>query len=308
MQGQSGTTPEMMPEHAWGWYLYGVIRATPDAQATLAADKVDATAPTDEQPLELLASGALLAVARRVPLAEFSPEAISAHADDPAWLELSALRHNAVIEAVHRRHTMLPAKFGSVYARAQDVRAALHDEQTALRAQLAWLDGCDEWGVRLYGDLAAIRQRGETQRGDVARLRQELETASPGRAYLLRRKLADAQTDMAEGLLDDLIAQTYSQFVRHARAGLLTGRMAGARLDLDQDDPQAEVMRAAFLVPRDATPAFIAEVDAVAERQPGLWSTYSGPWAPYSFTAPPAGPEESAEESAEEHMEEVSDA
>ena len=306
MQGQPDTTPDMTPDHAWGWYLYGVIRATPDAQATLAGDILDATAPTNEQPLELLASGELLAVARRVPLAEFSPEAISAHADDPAWLELSALRHNAVIEAVHRRHTLLPAKFGSVYPHAEDVRAALHDEQAALRAQLAWLDGSDEWGVRLYGDLAAIRQRGEAQRGDVARLRQELETASPGRAYLLRRKLAGAQADMAESLLDDLIAQTYGQLARHARAGLLTGRMAGARLD--QDDSQGELMRAAFLVPREATQAFIAEVDAVAERQPELWSAYSGPWAPYSFTAPPAEPEEPAEESAQEHREEASDA
>ncbi|HEY7976235.1 MAG: GvpL/GvpF family gas vesicle protein [Ktedonobacterales bacterium] len=287
MQGQSPAQPEMSaPDHSWGWYLYGVIRAAPDTQERLArlaqGEPGQAPAP-GEQPLELLASGELLAVVRGVPLADFSPEAISAHADDPAWLEQSARRHNSVIEAVHRGDTMLPAKFGSVYPRAEDVRAALRDEQATLRDHLAWLDGCDEWGVRLYGDLVAIRQRGEAQHSDVARLRQELEAASPGRAYLLRRKLADAQASVADDLLNHLIAQVYDQFAHHARAGLLTWRMAGARLD--QDDAHAELMRAAFLVPRDSAQAFIAEVGAVAARQPELWSAYSGPWAPYSFAA-----------------------
>lgn len=302
MQGQPQAQPEMTPEtsapdHNWGWYLYGVILAAPDAQGSLArlaqGEPGQANTPT-EQPLESLASGELLAVVRRVPLADFSPEAISAHVDDPAWLEQSARHHNAVIEAVHREHTMLPAKFGSVYPRAEDVRAALQGEQATLRDHLAWLDGCDEWGVRLYGDLAAIRQRGEAQHSDVARLRQELETASPGRAYLLRRKLADARASVADDLLDRLIAQIYDQFAHHARAGLLTWRMAGARLE--QDDPHAELMRAAFLVPRESAQAFIAEVGAVAKRQPGLSGVYSGPWAPYSFAAEqPEQPKEASD-------------
>lgn len=299
MQGQPQAQPETTPktnafDHGWGWYLYGVILAAPDAQGRVArlaqGNPAGATAPT-EQPLELLASGELMAVVRRVPLVDFSPEAISAHADDPAWLEHSARHHNAIIEAVHRDHTMLPAKFGSVYPHAEDVRAALQDEQATLRDHLVWVDGCDEWGARLYGDLAAIRQRSETQHNDVARLHKDLEAASPGRAYLLRRQLADAQASVADALLDHLIAQAYSQFARHTSAGLLTWRMAGARLD--QDDPHAELMRATFLVPRESAQAFIAEVDVVAERQPGLWGVYSGPWAPYSFA--PEQPEEASD-------------
>lgn len=262
-----------------GWYLYGITRAEQGTR-----DSTSAFTQTDaNEPVEAIASGDVLAVVRRVPLDDFSPEALSTQAEDPAWIEAIVRQHNAVIEAVHRTRSILPAKFGCVYASAEDVQTALHDEHDTLLARLNWIDGCDEWGVRLYGDVATIRQRADMEQESVQRLRQELASASPGRAYFLERKLADELANAVDHLLDDLVGQAYAYCARRAREGQVSRRMAGSRLP--QDEESAEILRAAFLVPRESADAFIEDVRRFPESQPGLWCEYSGPWPPYSFAA-----------------------
>jgi hypothetical protein len=275
----------------WGWYLYGITRRTQEPSDDITDITAGVSLETDdqEQPLEVIPSGELLAIVRRVPLARFTPEALRYQAEDPTWIETAARRHNAVLERIHRARTVLPAKFGSVYVSAEDVQTALRDEHDRLLERLNWLDGCDEWGVRLYGNLAAIRQRAETEQDSVHRLREELASASPGRAYFLRRKLADELASIAERLLDDLVEQAYERFARHAKAGQLSQRIAGSRIS--QDDDSAEILRAVFLTSREEKEAFIADLSAFAESQPGLWCEYSGPWPPYSFAARPTDAE-----------------
>ena len=271
--------PSLPGDENIGWYLYGITRAedgTPDSMSTaIAADA--------NEPVETISYGGLAAVLRRVPLDDFTPEALSAHSEDPAWIEAAARRHNATIEAIHRERTILPAKFGSVYTRLEDVQTALRDEHDVLLEQLNGIKSCDEWGVRLYGDVATIWQRADLEQESVQHLRQELASASPGRAYFLQRKLADELTRAVDNLLDDLVGQAYAHFARHARAGQVTRQIAGSRISRDVES--VEVLRAAFLVSREAGDAFVEDVRRFSESQPGLRCEYSGPWPPYSFVA-----------------------
>jgi Gas vesicle synthesis protein GvpL/GvpF len=265
--------PPMPADESRGWYLYGITR--------------------DRQPLEGqelgsgaegIASAGLVAVVRRVSLDEFSPDALRTQAENPVWLETTARQHHAVIAAVHGKQAILPAKFGSVYARQEDVRAALAQQADTLLARLGRVEGCDEWGIHLYGELVAIQQRADEEHEDVRRAREELASASPGRAYLLRRKLEDQRDHALERFLDDLTTRAYACFAAHARAVQVTRRLSSARIDASQHN--AELLRAAILLPRDATDAFIQDVQRFAEREDGVHCEYSGPWPPYSFAEP----------------------
>lgn len=287
-QAASDAATPAPTDEDWGWYLYGITRreqrASDDTHAeAFAGISGETDGNDDSRPLETISSGELLAIARRVPLADFSAEALSARAEDPAWIELMARRHNEVIARIHQTRAILPAKFGSVYANAEDVRTALAEERESLLARLSWIDGCDEWGVRLYGNLAVIRSRADTEDDSVRRLREELASASPGRAYFLQRKLADALSSALDRLLDTLIQQAYEHFLQHARAGQISRQIASSRINLDEES--AELVRAAFLVPRESADAFIEDVSAFSESQSGLRCEYSGPWPPYSFAA-----------------------
>ena len=270
-----------------GWYLYGITRRGVPAtrrsergngdrgMAELALD-----AGADEgEPVQVLDCGALAAIVRWVPLAQFSEEALRARHDDSAWFAAMAHRHNQVIAAIHQQQAILPAKLGSVYARAEDVQAAVAGAQQALLAQLERVEGCDEWAVHMYADRAAIEQRVVAAHPTIQALQQEIAAASPGRAYLLQRKLDEERAAATDQALRELAQAEYEHLARWAVAGQLTQPARSAPTAHDE----IEVLRAAFLVQRASADAFLAELRSCVESREGVHCEYSGPWPPYSF-------------------------
>lgn len=270
----------------WGWYLYGITRAE---ERTSDGEHGPAGLGTLDS-AEVIAQDDLEAVVRRVPRDEFAPETVQARADDPTWLEEIATHHNAVVNAIHQERAILPAKLGSVYASVEELRAALAQAHDTLLTHLGRLAGCDEWGVRLYADLARVRQRADAENAGVRGLEAELVSASPGRAYFLQRKLADERAAAAEGALDDLVERSLVQLRQHAADIQVSKRITDARVG--QQDGEVEVVRVAVLVPRDTAEMFQEHLKDLVESEIALRCEYSGPWPPYSFANPPEQPEE----------------
>jgi Gas vesicle synthesis protein GvpL/GvpF len=275
---------------AWGWYLYGLTRR--GALATTQPERGNGARGTaalaldlgrDEgEPVQVLDCGALAAIVRRVPLAHFSEDALRARHDDTAWFAEMAHRHNQVIAAIHQQQTILPAKFGSVYARAEDVQTAVAEAQEALLAQLERVEGCDEWAVHVYANHPAIAQRVTAEHPTIRQLQQELATAHPGRAYFLQRELDEEHAAATEQALRALAQAAYEHLARWAVASQVTppARATPAA------HGEIEILRAAFLVPRANADTFLAEVRSCVEGRDGVRCDYSGPWAPYSFAVP----------------------
>ena len=274
----------------WGWYLYGITRR--GALATTQPERGNGARGTaalaldlrrDEgEPVQVLDCGALAAIVRRVPLAQFSEEALHARHDDTAWFAEMAHRHNEVIAALHQKQTILPAKFGSVYARAEDVQTAVAEAQEALLAQLERVVGCDEWAVHVYADRAAIAQRVAAEHPTMQQLQQELTAAPPGRAYLLQRELDEEHAAAIEQVLRELPQAAYE----HLAARAVAGRMTQPARSTPNAQGEIEVLRAAFLVRRANADTFQAELRSYVEGRDGVHCEYSGPWAPYSFAVP----------------------
>jgi Gas vesicle synthesis protein GvpL/GvpF len=273
----------------WGWYLYGITRrgvlATrrPErgngdrGMAELAID----TGADDGEPVQVLDCGALAAIVRCVPLADFSEEALQACGS--AWIAEMARRHNQVIAAIHQQQAILPVKFGSVYARAEDVQAAVAGAQDALLAQLERVEGCDEWAVHMYADRPVIEQRvAATEHPRLHQLQQDLAAAPPGRAYFLQREVDEERAAATDQALRALAQDGYDRLARWAVASQVT---PPAR-PTSEDHDEIEVLRAAFLVRRASADSFLAEVRSCVEGRNGVHCEYSGPWAPYSFAVP----------------------
>jgi Gas vesicle synthesis protein GvpL/GvpF len=275
---------------AWGWYLYGITRH--GAPATTQAERGNGARGTaalaldlkgDEgEPVQVLDCGALAAIVRRVPLAQFSAEALRARHDDTAWFAEMAHRHNQVIAALHQQQTILPAKFGSVYARAEDVQTAVAEAQDTLLAQLERVEGCDEWAVHVYAHRPTIEQRAAAEHQRLHQLQHELATAHPGRAYFLQRELDEERAAATEQALRELAQVAYERLARWAVAGRVT---PPARSTADAHG-EIEVLRAGFLVRRANADPLLAEVRSCVEGRDGVRCEYSGPWAPYSFAVP----------------------
>jgi len=283
------TLPARVPDDA-GWYLYGITRRSTDAEGLepLSDAHDDAESPlgheTGHERLQLLGEGNLAAVIRRVRRSDYTAEALQAHLSDPDCLEMMVRRHNAVIAGIHQEQAILPSRFGGVYARTEDVAAAMREHHDALLAQVEWLDGCDEWAVHVYVDPQGVRARVRAEQA-AEPLQHQLAGARPGRAYFLRRKLEDELTARISRKTEELAHAANDGF---ARLAIATRAERPAHLS-GGDSGDIEVLRAALLVHRERRDELVAELGACAEEQDGWRCAYSGPWPPYSFAAFSAG-------------------
>lgn len=260
-----------------GWYLYGItLRET----ATALMD--DLPVSDSSKPVQTLEQGKLAAVVEQVSLAEFRPEALQERAQNLVWLEAMVRGHNQMVERIHQRGAVLPVKFGAVYPNREKLLAALAERHDDLLAQLQRLQHCDEWGIHLYADRQAI-QRLAAEHPTLQRLKGELAVASPGRAYLLKRRLSDEMVAITDEALNVLARTNYKRLARFAVAGQSNPRSQKATGEAGEQ----EIFHATLLVQRASLASFLAEVQRLGEEQEGLRCEYSGPWPPYSFAELP---------------------
>jgi hypothetical protein len=281
--------PQEAPENSDRcWYLYGITwlrtqggRLSEPGSGNRRQTKLVTGPQLGDESVEVLGCGDLVAIVKLVPLAEFDTEATQESNHDAVSLEAMVRSHNEIIATIHREQAILPAKFGCLYGRAEDVRAALEQTHDALVAQLKRLEGCDEWAVHIYVDRPAVQQRVNAEHPTMRQLHQQLATARPGRVYFLQRKLADELAIATEQTLSDLAQSGYDHLARRAVAGQVNPiRRAASNVSGDW-----EILRAAYLVRRSNQGTFIAEIQTLAESQEGLRCEYGGPWPSYSFAA-----------------------
>jgi hypothetical protein len=267
-----------------GLYLYGIIRRAGAQAATSPAAEGSAESGSDADAGSalLVVQGDLAAVVRTAQLAEFDPEEIRRRAEDPAWLAAAVQRHNAVIAAVHETRAILPARFGSVYASAEDLSATLAASHDRLLTQLDRLEGCDEWGIHVYADRARVEARVVAEDPALRDAMSEIGTASTGRAYFLRRKLLDQVADATDRALAALAQSVFDSLLRLA----VDGDISPPAVRSPEGDADTEILRAAFLVRRAARQDFLAAVEALADEAGELHCERTGPWPPYSFAVP----------------------
>jgi hypothetical protein len=274
--------PQTVADAVRGWYLYGITRrgslaaVLADADAGLPADAV-LTAPAGSAPLQLLECGGLAAIVRPVLRADFSLAAVEERLRS-ADLEVLVRSHNQVIEAIHDRQAILPAKFGMVYADASDIVSALRSACDVLLTQLNRLEGCDEWAVHLYANREVVRERVSSRIPVVRRLREEFAAARPGRAYFIERQLRD---ELEAATRQVLVTLAQGAFDRLA-SSVIAGQVNPVRPATNAAG-EVEILRAAFLVSREGAEQFEADVRAAADASEGLRCERSGPWPPYSF-------------------------
>lgn len=260
-----------------GWYLYGVTRR---GRLDDVLAEADATPWAGEHaPLELLESAGLTAIVRQVRLADFDPAVLRQRLQDAEALEAMVRGHNRVIDRVHERQAILPARFGVVYAGARDIVAALRNACGVLLPQLHRLEGCDEWAVHVHADRAVVQAGVAAREPELGRLRAAHAAARPGRAYFLERQMRDALEGATRQALASLAQHAFDRMASAA----VDAQVAPVPRDADARGAESEILRAAFLVSRDALARFEAAASTDAGDGQGLRYECTGPWAPYSF-------------------------
>jgi hypothetical protein len=175
--------------------------------------------------------------------------AICAPADEREVTAEALWRHEEVVEALMEDRDLLPVRYGTLVDDDAAAIRAVDARRDELAAALDRVRGAVELSVRAVADDPAD--------GDGE--------AAGGASYLrAKMRAAAAQETVTRSLHEPLAALARADMQRPPR-------------------PPSELLRAAYLVDRDAIGTFTRLVARLDDRHPDLKLLCTGPWPPYSF-------------------------
>jgi hypothetical protein len=232
-------------------------------------------------PVTLLPHRDLAAVVSAVPLDEWGEEPLKVRLADMAWLEAKVRAHQAVLDALLPRATLVPMKFATVYydrGGVEELLATHYEEFTAILSRLA---GRQEWGLKLYCDEAQLAAHLAEISPEVRQMRAEIESKPKGAAYLLARKLQELSSQEIERIVFDVADSTHTTLAGLSVASRLNP-LHGPEIT---GRPERMLLNAAYLVDAAALDAFRPALAEIATRYDGRGFQFelSGPWPAYNF-------------------------
>ena len=174
--------------------------------------------------------------------------------------EAELLDHHRVIQSIFGRVPCLPARFGSVFADADELRARLAVREEGLASQLALLGHRCELAI-----TCAWRDGGRVAPAASA-------PAQTGRAYLERG-----------------VARTRTQKEQQRRAAEIVARLLGelavepAFIRHRTCPRPAVAVSMSALVTRDEIDGINSRLERLGAQLPDVTTVVQGPWAPYTF-------------------------
>lgn len=262
------------------FYVYCI--GTGSELAPLFAGKLPG-AVEESAPLTMLATRDLTAVVSAVPLASYGEEALQERLSDAAWTATRAMRHEFAVEFFARRAAVIPLRFGTIYLTRGRIAHLLEERGAEFAAIIERLAGREEWGVNVYTERALLRERVVSTSPRLREMAEQASAASPGQAYLLRKKIDALRADEARAETRRITSEIERELSAAAGEPGVVLRMLK-----DEANEHGELAaRFAFLVRRAGFDDFRAAAERLAERHAahGFRIELTGPWPAYNFVA-----------------------
>ncbi len=232
--------------------------------------------------LELIATDELAAVASAVPLKDYGEDVIAERLSAPAWTAERALRHERVVEYFARRAGVVPLRFGTIYLTRERTARMLDERHAEIAPIITRLNGREEWGVNVFADRAKIKEAIVSVSPRLRELSAQAETASPGQAYLLRKKIEAMRADESRAAIRRIALEIETEITR------ATEGSARLRIHKDEAGEHGDVAaKLAFLVARTRFDEFRAAAEEMAQKYAplGIRLELTGPWPAYNFAS-----------------------
>src|SRR5688572_27494657 len=179
-------------------YVYAVTRnaATPDTEGVDGTTRFGTTAVDDVH-----------AVFTPVNASEFSQDVIDRRAGDLEWLGSIGYRHQAVMADLMKKTAIVPLRAFTLFSSEEALRAYLNEHREVLSKTLDRLDGRQEWTLRIELEPAKWSEALTSRVASLRDLQNEIGAASPGKAFLLRKKLDDEKKRASHTAEDELVGE-----------------------------------------------------------------------------------------------------
>lgn len=254
-------------------YVYAITRdaVLPHGEAIDASDRFGSTT-----------AGALSAAFTPVDPAEFSQDVIDQRASDLDWLGAIGYRHQAVMTQLMKSTEIVPLRAFTLFSGEPALREYLEEHTEPLTKTLDRIGGKEEWTLQIEFDPAKWSEAMQLRVASLRALQDEIAAASPGKAFLLRKKLEEEKKRASREAEQHLVAEIEAEILAKLRAQTVSE----SRERRDGAFPQINV-----LLNRDEEALVMELRDTLAAKyEPeGVTLGVTGPWPPYTFVAEPEG-------------------
>jgi hypothetical protein len=215
-----------------------------------------------------------------VDASEFSQEVIDRRAGDLEWLGSIGYRHQDVMADLMRKTAIVPLRAFTLFSSEDALRAYLREEREPLMKTLDRLEGKQEWTLRIELEptkwAEALTQRVASLRA----VQEEIAGASPGKAFLLRKKLDEEKKRASHAAEEGLVGEIEQAVMMKLRCETV----AESRQRRDGAFPQINV-----LINRDEESVLHELREQLDDRyrREGVTLALSGPWPAYTFAGGP---------------------
>jgi len=248
-------------------YVYAITRTpvTPDCEA------VDQSRRFGAATIEGLA-----AVYTPVKDEEFSQEVIDRRAGDLEWLGAIGYRHQDVVANLMKATAVIPLRAFTLFSSEEALRSYLTGNAVTLRSVLDRLDGKQEWTLKVEFEPQRWSQSLSKRIDSLRDLEQEIESASAGKAFLLKRKLDDEKKRASHAAEQTVVAEIEKTVLDKLRCETV----AESREHRDGAFPQINVLinRDEETLLQDLHTDLMNRYEAE-----GVTLALTGPWPPYTF-------------------------
>ena len=207
---------------------------------------------------------------------EFSQETIDRRAADLEWLGAIGYRHQAVVQDVMKKTAVVPLRAFTLFSSEDALRRYLHEHADMLGAALDRLDGKQEWTLRVELEPQKWSDALASRVDSLRELQEQIASASPGKAFLLRRKLDDERKRASHEAENALLSEVERAVLDRLRCETV----AESRERRDGGFPQINV-----LINRDEEATLQELHETLNDRyaSEGVSLALTGPWPPYTF-------------------------
>ncbi|WP_266077534.1 gas vesicle protein GvpL [Haladaptatus caseinilyticus] len=251
-----------------GRYLYCVV----DADATSETGEPFSMAGIDDETVSVVAENGIGAVVQSCE----SPY----DTDDLELVRDWLLTHQEVVDAAGETFgTPLPFRFDTILKGDDDrVRTWLTDQRETLETHLADFAGHWEYRVGVAWDGELVREELESSDDELADLRDRIDEASEGTAFLLEKQYDSRIRDLRQARKESLtsrLRENLEPLVREID-------VLDSHQNVLGEGSSDEVVQVAFLAHEEREADIGTVLDDIAA-EPGIEVRFTGPWPPYSF-------------------------
>lgn len=230
----------------------------------------------------------LYAVLSKVSTDEFSEENLRKNLADLEWLKTKVSIHEKVIETVMknsclagRQACVIPFKFGTIFNTEENLKVMLKEHISEFKDALKYLEGKEEWGVKIYCNLTELKENFIYENKELLSLNNEIDSASCGKAYILKKKKEDLVKRVVNKKLNEYGQYSFER-LKQCAIGSRVNKLLPKEVTERKDDM---ILNSVFLIYKDKVSDFMDILNALKElfENKGIFFDCTGPWPPYNF-------------------------